>query len=343
MHNGMLVSQNRKYLAKSPEHDAHFRTILRQQEAATIKDPGQAAMVASDQMELRGRLRHSLQTSDDDVYEVESAPVMKSTPYHRASGSRHRKQRQEPPREQAEDMELPVSVNFESNIDHTYEPQQQQQQQYQQQAPKRHRSVAYDNQMPMKFIEDGEPTEPDDDGPDDKYERQYPPVAQNMHFSMGLGNEEDGSNHNDDTNNVPPRPSVGYRQRSSRSKAASYHQKQQPAHYHQVQYNQAPVDDYQQEKQPRYYAQTESEYRGPGSYSASAPATSHQYMQRGGPDLYASQPQGHSPKYGKAAATPPHHPMESSWLDMGAYSSGKGAFGWYSDVPVGGTQAEKKK
>ncbi|KAH9406127.1 hypothetical protein TYRP_013729 [Tyrophagus putrescentiae] len=70
-----LRSQNRKFLAKTPEHDKHFATILRQQDAATIRDPSQAAMVADDQMVLRGRgVSHSLQTSDDDVYEVESAP-----------------------------------------------------------------------------------------------------------------------------------------------------------------------------------------------------------------------------------------------------------------------------
>src|SRR5690606_7891181 len=115
---------NHKYLAKTPEHDHHFQTILRQQEAATIKDPGQAAMVASDQMDLKSRgVRNSLQTSDDDVYELESAPVerhMKSTPF------RSRSERYQPLEEPSEEsnMELPVSVSFESNIDHSYEPKQ---------------------------------------------------------------------------------------------------------------------------------------------------------------------------------------------------------------------------
>ncbi|XP_046910391.2 uncharacterized protein LOC124491739 [Dermatophagoides farinae] len=78
-----MMSQNHRYMIKTPERDLHYATILKQQEQATIRHPFQAFQVAKDQAHMRGHmLRSSLQTSDDDVYEVESAPVMKATsPY----------------------------------------------------------------------------------------------------------------------------------------------------------------------------------------------------------------------------------------------------------------------
>lgn len=30
------------------------------------------------------------------------------------------------------------------------------------------------------------------------------------------------------------------------------------------------------------------------------------------------------------------HYDHSGWLDMGAWTGGKGSFGWYADYPVGG-------
>lgn len=42
-------------------------------------------------------------------------------------------------------------------------------------------------------------------------------------------------------------------------------------------------------------------------------------------DLHAAETYGHG-----------HHGSDNhGWLDMGAYSHGKGAFGWYADYPVG--------
>lgn len=45
-----------------------------------------------------------------------------------------------------------------------------------------------------------------------------------------------------------------------------------------------------------------------------------------GEDLEAEQSHYHVKKSGK---------KNSGWLDMGAWSGGKGSFGWYADFPVG--------
>ncbi|KPM10068.1 hypothetical protein QR98_0086160 [Sarcoptes scabiei] len=76
-----VPSKNYQYFTKTPERDHHYATILKQQKQATIRHPYQVIQVAKDQTSLRGHmLRNTLQTSDDDVYEVESAPVMKTSP-----------------------------------------------------------------------------------------------------------------------------------------------------------------------------------------------------------------------------------------------------------------------
>lgn len=303
---GVLVSQNRKYLAKSPAHDKHFQSILRQQEAATIRDPGQAAIVASDQMELRRRpgIKYALQTSDDDIYEVESAPMMKSTPY-RASNRRERYRKPRDMEEQEQqserDVELPVSVSFQSNIDHSYEPKQHHQQK---------RDPVYE-----KYLEEGEPTEPNYSGKYSLRERRYPARSQSgtMHFSMGQSNQL--SNDAEDRRNVTPYQKQSRTPNSHRAKHHQYNH----SPYQNIQYTHVPTDGYQAATKPHYYKSSMNEYKN--GQLLSSPGDNRQ--------------PGHdnSNKYDK-------NQMESSWLDMGAYSSGKGAFGWYSDVPVGGPHGQ---
>ncbi|KAJ6218586.1 hypothetical protein RDWZM_009743 [Blomia tropicalis] len=319
-----MISQNRKFFTKTPEHDKHFATILRQQEAATIKDPDQAVMVANDQMGVRGRMHHSLQTSDDDVYEVESAPVMmKSSPYRPRRQGRKRDPVSES--EPDNDADLPVSVNFESTIDHTYK----------QPANKPEGHIKHHREF-SKFMDedDGEPTEPNysrhNRRPSSGYHRKRssykeptmgsPGHNENFHFSMGMTDEEN------DNSNIQHRP----RQFDSHSRAnvhegrgrsrtkdssllsgpsssATYHH----SPYQQVQYNHETLDNYQPEK-VRHHLEDDEFRAKRSSFGSSGSAHSN----------------GKKPR-----------PMESSWLDMGAYSSGKGAFGWYSDIPVGGNGA----
>lgn len=37
------------------------------------------------------------------------------------------------------------------------------------------------------------------------------------------------------------------------------------------------------------------------------------------------------------------HYDHSGWLDMGAWTGGKGSFGWYADYPVGGKHGYGRK
>lgn len=390
-----LKSQNRKFLAKTPEHDMHFRKILRQQEAATIRDPGQAAMVADDQLVLKGRgVSHSLQTSDDDVYEVESAPMeMKSRdqpfrsprfgnqydhhrfpnpslphrhPRHHPRGDTYLR-RQFPAEIEASDpdenegvsdessgenegnnQEVPVSVSFQSNIDHSaYEaPDQPEQNGSGEQNANEGEWSNHHKIMPLE----GEPEEPFFKEFNSQHQhqrgnkprghhsasgfgRQYNPGAdnaqQNMHFSMGVLNDD----------STPSFRAAKAPKRGNPNPSSSFQHQQQP--YTHIQYMQMMPAAVQSNAAP---AEHHSKHRGFGSSDefrspswGPSPALHEQSRVQHEQELFGSPPVAGSKFDGK--------PMESSWLDMGAYSSGKGAFGWYSDVPVAGNHPgmHKKK
>lgn len=408
-----LRSQNRKFLAKTPEHDKHFATILRQQDAATIRDPSQAAMVADDQMVLRGRgVSHSLQTSDDDVYEVESAPMeMKSrlpyrgprgfqpnghrgggfppNPHFQGGGYHRRAQFGATPEIEASEPEendgegggggeggneggntgVPVSVSFESNIDHSaYEapeqPDQPEQNQHQQRENNNHNDEDDWSAPPRHKIMplDGEPEEP-------SFNRVFPGgtppqsgrgnrprgggpqsmAQQNMHFSMGIANDEGNGNGGGGESSYqsrpPARPHRGHH--SNPGSSSSFQHQQQP--YTHIQYMHMMPASVQSSASAEHSRPGRGSgnggYVGPSSMSSS-PSSSDEFRSPDwGPSSPALHEQSRAQHERELFGAPPvpgskldlgKTPMESSWLDMGAYSSGKGAFGWYSDVPVAG-------
>lgn len=309
-----MASQNRKYFIRSPRHDRHFATILHQQNQATIHSPFQAAMVASDH-QMRSQLRNSLQTSDDDVYEVESAPVMRSTPYHPPAavygtrgmyGSR-------------QETEVPISLSFESQIEHDsapryYKPQSAYYQSFGQGAEalsmapsevngsssasrggrggfgsrrsggrgsfgnRRNggRGRGQQSQQMSQMM-------PQQSMSQQSMRPQMPPLGPPPTDMGGMGGQQGQSGQQ--SRSIPSRTQVTHSSRPQRGFNLGQHGNQ---------------------SQQSQMSQTQRSM--PGSRSAS--------MSRG--------QRVRAPK------------MDSSWLDMGAYSSGKGAFGWYSDVPVGG-------
>lgn len=290
-------SQNRKYLARTPAHDKHFEKIMRQQDEATIKSPKQALMVASDESRMKNRLRNSLQTSDDDIYEVESAPVMKSAPYD--SGITHKRRRPLAYKKPDEELELPISVGFESDVDHgNYEE------------TKQRPAPRYRRPSSWKYHGNDHNLEQTRYRP----KKMYPNHSSNptnLHMTLGLSNDESRM-----------QKSGNYMESASLTTPASsttYHH-QYPSAYSQVPAPVTPASYHQQHLQHQSQLYATSPYNPSALRGASlTPATTS-----------AGAPMASAPIYSTRT-----HPMESAWLDMGAYSSGKGAFGWYSDVPVG--------
>lgn len=294
-------SQNRKYLARTPAHDKHFEKILRQQDEATVKSPKQALMVASDENRMKSRLRNALQTSDDDIYEVESAPPMRSAPYH--SGATNKRRRPMAYKKPDEEMELPISVGFESDVDHgNYEQPKQRSASRHRQSSRYHGGGDY-NLEQSRY----------------RPQKSYPGHSTNLDMTLGLSNEDAGMLKMGDYMNAASL--------TTPATSTAYHH-QYATGYSQVPAPVTPASYYQQQQQ-----QQQSQLYATSPYNPSA------YGYNGAASLTPATTMmssgGRVPMATAAIYPTRTHPMESAWLDMGAYSSGKGAFGWYSDVPVG--------
>lgn len=246
-----LVSQNRKFFTKTPARDQHFAKILAQQEQATIRSPLQAMKAASDHAATQNKLRNSLQTSDDDVYEVESAPVMKAAPYQAYRGY------------DRDMMDIPVRLEIESEMEEPNYP--------------RYGAQKRSHEAEESSLRPGFSARPEYNSQPTAYRGQpqynsQPERVDNLHFTVGLVQQ-------DEQPVRKPAEHRPYRAAASQRKATHY-----PSSTHKP----SPARVAQHPQQQQHY---------------------HQHNQQQQPT--------------------------AAWLDMGAYSSGMGAFGWYSDVPVG--------
>lgn len=280
-------SQNRKFFTKTPAHDKHFARILKQQNQATIQNPYQAAVVANDH--VKSRLRNTLQTSDDDVYEVESAPVMKRAPFRRQQQQLYRKSMDG-------DGDIPVSLTFDTEIEHpsNYGPNKRQ---YRRQRVDSERNTGPATISNLNFLLGLAKDDPEDEYGGRDGRRQYAAKATSYQSRVARPQKSElrptSSSNKDPYQNIQYSPETPHRSRNE----DRHTQPPTPPQHQQYHYQSTPAANNQRPS-----------HKSPHRTSATASSVA-----------TASVPQ-----------------MDSSWLDMGAYSSGKGAFGWYSDVPVGG-------
>lgn len=331
---GKQVSLNRKFLAKSPSHDKHFEKILRQQDEATIRNPSQLVMIANDQAEMRNKLRNSLQTSDDDIYEVESAPEMRSTPYYRAEPPRAKYAHRPMPQ-----LMMPVSLRVEPT---EYEP------------PKHYGGYGRSRHGYRSYRK--------------SYEEPDKPIALDITLAQAdkqesypeqyASNSPQASYYQADRHVRRPQHDRQYNPSSypSQTVSASMNVERQPAYRHAPSvsaYHEQTIDHSQHQSRPNelYSAAPNHGQFPPQSIGASVHPSSdghHEDSYESDGDTRAAvallQPTmgmesqqilRKAPLEPSPGAQANQLDHQSAWLDMGAYSSGKGAFGWYSDVPVG--------
>ncbi|KAH9416487.1 hypothetical protein DERP_014536 [Dermatophagoides pteronyssinus] len=359
-----LISQNHRYMTKTPERDLHYQTILKQQEQATIRHPFQAFQLAKDQANMRGHmLRSSLQTSDDDVYEVESAPVMKTTsPYqyhslysqfnnnnnnnnnvYRSSSSLSNRYRLPPL--------YSYPLNQQLQQQHHYYQQQQQESSpppielpsismsfdptpYQQQQSTINESPLPSYQMynsPLSY---------------NQLQRKWPQKRFSNWVDFGRENGRESRT----------------KELTTSIRVAPFTSSFQPDHYNHNHNNQHSYH-YRQQQQPNQHQyemepETKNLFMTIG-FDQTSSASNNNDNSNDYPDTYetsASQQQqkifntqlsnnNHSESILPSATTTNHQQQKfkkqqqqddptSSWLDMGAYSANKGEFGWFTDTPV---------
>nr|XP_027205646.1 protein kinase 4-like [Dermatophagoides pteronyssinus] len=362
-----LISQNHRYMTKTPERDLHYQTILKQQEQATIRHPFQAFQLAKDQANMRGHmLRSSLQTSDDDVYEVESAPVMKTTsPYqyhslysqfnnnnnnnnvYRSSSSLSNRYRLPPL------YSYPLNQQLQQQ-QHYYQQQQQESSQPPIELPSISMSFdpnPYQQQQQSTINESPSPSYQMYNSPLSYHQlqRKWPQKRFSNWVDFGRENGRE-SRTKELTTSIRVAPFTSSFQPDHYNHNHNQNNNQHSYHYRQQQ----QPNQHQYEMEP----ETKNLFMTIG-FDQTSSASNNNDNSNDYPDTYetsASQQQqkifntqlsnnNHSESILPSATTTNQQEKlkknqqqqddpTSSWLDMGAYSANKGEFGWFTDTPV---------
>lgn len=309
-----ITSQNYKYLTKTPERDLHYATILKQQQQATIRNPMQAFQVVRDQANMRGHmLKNSLQTSDDDVYEVESAPVMKATSPYQYSYAHY-----------PHAYRYPARPALAHPHHHQYVHQHQQ--------PSISHPLPYEMPVTLSIEQPGT-------GPQQYYyqaHHYYPSYASTMTHNRFLLPEHKRYASYYNQHHLHYRPSLryDYSPQESRAKELSrlyLEQEQKPPADQGNLFMSIGIDSDDDENNPQPSSNNQNK---DDTLMASNSQQKFRYMKQavvGNRQQNIKSTTTISPITGTSK---PKLDPTSTWLDMGAYSANRGSFGWYSDAPV---------